>query len=102
MSENRGSWIGLWIGLGVLALLSPIGLIASGSAWGEWGADEFNQLLGYVPEGLKRFAETWNAPLPDYTIPGMGDVPGYILAAVSGMAIIALVTWFMGRILARK
>ncbi|MFQ6101892.1 MAG: PDGLE domain-containing protein [Anaerolineae bacterium] len=92
----------LWIGLGILALLSPLGLLASGTAWGEWGSDEFSDMLGYVPQGLAKFAEIWNAPLPDYTVPGLGDVPGYILSAVVGIALVALVGWGLGRLLARR
>jgi len=92
----------LWIGLGVLALLSPLGLLASGTAWGEWGADEFSDMLGYVPQGLAKFAEIWSAPLPDYTIPGLGDVPGYILSAIVGMALVVILTWGLGRLLARR
>ena len=91
----------LWIGLGILALLSPLGLLASGTAWGEWGADEFSDMLGYVPQGLAKFAEIWSAPLPDYTIPGLGDVPGYILSAIVGMALVVILTWGLGQLLAR-
>jgi len=92
----------LWIGLGILALLSPLGLLASGTAWGEWGADEFSDMLGYVPQGLAKFAEIWSAPLPDYTIPGLGDVPGYILSAIVGMALVVILTWGLGRFLAQR
>ncbi|MGQ9458836.1 MAG: PDGLE domain-containing protein [Anaerolineae bacterium] len=92
----------LWIGLAILALLSPLGLLAPGTAWGEWGAEEFHDLLGYVPQGLERFAEFWRAPLPDYTIPGLGDVPGYLLSAVVGMGLVVLATWGLGRVLARQ
>jgi hypothetical protein len=92
----------LWIGLAVLAVLSPLGLLAPGTAWGEWGAEEFQDMLGYVPQGLERFAEFWRAPLPDYAIPGLGDVPGYILSAVVGMGLVVLATWGLGRVLARQ
>ncbi len=90
----------LWIALGVLALLTPIGLIASGSAWGEWGSDELSTMLGYVPQGMAKFSDLWHAPLPDYTIPGLGETPGYVLSAVVGMALIALITWGIGKLLA--
>lgn len=92
----------LWIGLAVLAVLSPLGLLAPGTAWGEWGAEEFHDMLGYVPQGLERFAEFWRAPLPDYAIPGIGEVSGYILSAVIGMGLVVLATWGLGRLLARQ
>ena len=39
----------------VLALVAivPLGLIATGTAWGEWGAGELRRRLGYVPAGLR-------------------------------------------------
>ena len=42
-----------------LICLTPLGLLATGTAWGEWGADEIKDVvsggnaLGYVPEGMK-------------------------------------------------
>ncbi len=92
----------LWIVLGVLALLTPLGLLAPGSAWGEWGSDEVKSMLGYVPAGMAKFSELWRAPLPDYAVPGLGDTEGYILSAVVGIALIAVVTWGLGRILVSK
>lgn len=92
----------LWIGLGLLALLSPLGLLASNTAWGEWGTEELSQLLGYVPKGLVRFSGIWNAPLPDYSVPQTGEVSGYILSAVIGMALIIIITWGLGRFFVGK
>lgn len=48
----------LWIGIGILILLSPLGLLLpehfkAGDAWGEWGAGTFKELVGYIPQGLK-------------------------------------------------
>ena len=93
----------LWIGLGILAILSPLGLLASGDAWGEWGAEEFKKFLGYIPQGLKHFSNLWNAPLPDYTIPWLhNDYIGYIGAAIVGIILVAIFTWILGKILAKK
>jgi cobalt/nickel transport system permease protein len=47
------SWRPLVIGLVVLALLSPLGLLASGTAWGEWGSGEVGvEQIGYHLRGL--------------------------------------------------
>ncbi len=92
----------LWIGLGLLALLSPLGLLASNTAWGEWGTAELSRLLGYVPKGLVRFSGIWNAPLSDYSVPKTGEVPGYILSAIIGMTLIIIITWVLGRFFAGK
>jgi cobalt/nickel transport protein len=88
----------LWIALVVLALLSPLGLYLpelarAGAAWGEWGLDQIQQALGYVPAGMERMAEIWKAPLPDYTLPGPTDASlsrlslGYLLSAFLGMGL---------------
>ena len=103
----------LWIALGILILLSPLGLILpdhfkAGSAWGEWGADEMEKLVGYVPQGLKHLSELWNAPMPDYAFKGWEEkgLPhlsfAYILSAVVGVVLIALVIWLIGKCLIKK
>ena len=68
---SRARW--LW-GL-VLALLAavPLGLIATGTAWGEWGSGELRDRLGYVPSGFERFGEWWTGLLPGYALPGGGE-----------------------------
>ena len=102
-----------WIGLGCLVVLSPLGLILpdrfkAGSAWGEWGADEMEKLVGYVPQGLKRLSEVWNAPMPDYALKGWEEKGlahlsfAYILSAIVGIALIVLIVWLLGKLLVKK
>lgn len=92
----------LYIGLCVLCLLTPIGLLASGTAWGEWGKEKFIEMIGYVPKGLARFSGIWHAPFSDYTVTGTGNHIGYILSAFGGVLLVLLITWGLGKILARK
>ncbi|RDV84742.1 PDGLE domain-containing protein [Ammonifex thiophilus] len=97
----------LWFWIVVLIILSPLGLLAKGTAWGEWGSDELKEMLGMVPEGLAKLEETWHALLPDYSIPGFDktfaqQAVGYIVAAVVGVVLIALVAYLLGRLLARS
>lgn len=103
----------LWIGLGVLIILSPIGIILpdrfkAGSAWGEWGADEMQKLVGYVPQGLKKLSDLWNAPMPDYAFKGWEEKGlqylnfAYIVSAIVGILIIILVVFGIGKLLAKK
>ena len=103
----------LWIGLGVLIILSPLGLILpehfkAGSAWGEWEADEMQKLVGYVPRGLKKLSDLWNAPMPDYAFKGWEEkgLPylsfAYIVSAIVGIGIITLVVWGIGKLLTSK
>lgn len=99
------SLLPLWILLAILAILSPIGLLAQGTAWGEWGSAELEEMLGVsqIPEGMRQLETIWNAPLPAYDIPGLGNATvGYIASAVIGIALIVLVTFVLGRTLARK
>ena len=103
----------LWLALGALIMLSPLGLILperfkSGSAWGEWGADEMERLVGYVPQGLKRLSAAWNAPMPDYALKGWQGKGlahlslAYIPSAMAGVILIVLVVWLLGKILVKK
>jgi len=95
-------WL-LWGALGVVALATPIGLLASGTAWGEWGLDELKDLgLGFIPSGMQGFADWWPAPLPDYSFARMGAVIGYILCAFIGIALVAVLIWVFGRMFIRK
>ena len=71
------------------ALATPIGLLASGTAWGEWGAGELKDLgLNFIPQGIEKLTGWWPAPLPDYGFSRMGAVIGYVLSAFIGMALI--------------
>jgi hypothetical protein len=95
---------GLWIGLLVLALLTPLGLLASGTAWGEWGADEIEKVAGFVPVGLAKLSGLWKAILPDYAIPGwegfMKSAVGYIISALVGIGLIVGMSLVLGKLLA--
>jgi len=102
-----------WIGIAVLIILSPLGLIfpehfKAGSAWGEWGADEMQKLVEYIPKGLEKLSSLWNAPMPDYTFKGWEEKGlshlsfAYIISAVVGILIIVLVVLIIGKILTRK
>ena len=94
----------LWLGLVILILLSPLGIIIpekfkAGSAWGEWGVDEIQKIIGYIPRGLEKLAGLWKAPIPDYTLPGPF---GYILSAIIGVLAVAVVAFVLGKILSAK
>jgi hypothetical protein len=92
----------LYIGLFILCILTPIGLMASGDAWGEWGKEAFIKMIGYVPKGLERFSDFWKAPFPDYTFKGTGDYISYIISAFAGVLLVIICTWIIGKIVARK
>jgi cobalt/nickel transport system permease protein len=81
-----------WIALGVAAILSPVGLLATGDAWGEWDAEGFAQATGlhYVPHYIAH-GFSWNAMLPDYSMRGLPSAVGYILCAIIGVAVLIIV-----------
>lgn len=175
-------WRPLLIGLLLLALVSPLGLLASGTAWGEWGGDEIvSEQIGFhlrglnqadraalagelgtlaaatadqeaasglqtagaalldndlaaatarldphldtlraapagqypraaalasavkKPGGLDRWSSFWTAPIPDYAPSFLKSaVAGYIISALAGIAIVAGVTFLIGRLVARR
>jgi cobalt/nickel transport system permease protein len=78
--------------IAVLILLTPLGLLATGTAWGEWGADEIKDVvsggnaLGFVPQGMKN-GFRFDAIMPDYAVNGLPGIAGYLLAAIAGVAI---------------
>jgi cobalt/nickel transport system permease protein len=93
VSAGKLRW--LWVVLAVLVVASPLGLLAPGTAWGEWGADELGELgLSFIPQGLKALEGLWGAPLADYDLPALGNPSlGYILSAVVGVILIGVLTW---------
>jgi cobalt/nickel transport system permease protein len=86
---------GLWVILAVLIVASPLGLLAPGTAWGEWGTQELTRLgLGAIPAGLVKLSSIWGAPLAGYDLPALGNANlGYLLSAGVGIGITALVVW---------
>jgi len=102
----------LWIGIGILALLSPLGLIipalfGAGGAWGEWSLEEMKKLVGYVPQGMQKLARIWRSPMPDYAVPGQKqgltiESLGYVLSAIVGIAITAGAVYLITKLLGRK
>ena len=85
----------LWVGLAVLIVATPLGLLAPGTAWGEWGSDQFTELgLKFIPQGLKQLEGLWGAPLKDYDVAALGNSTlGYILSAGLGIVVVGIVAW---------
>jgi len=97
----------LWLGLAALMIASPLGLLAVGTAWGEWSADDFKQAAAReeiatashglappenAPAGMARLATIWSAPIPDYAPPFLrSEMLGYALSAMFGSGLIIIV-----------
>ncbi len=94
------------IGLVLLIILAPLGLLAVGETFGEWGSEELKEKLGYVPNGLEQLSSLWSAPLPDYAFPG-GEpsesmaAAAYILSAVIGVLVCGGLLYFVGKKVAK-
>lgn len=78
--------------LALLICATPIGLLASGTAWGEWGAEDLKEMISYIPQGLE------NGPLssfevlcPDYAIGSLPEWIAYVLSAIIGIAIAIII-----------
>jgi cobalt/nickel transport system permease protein len=99
----------LWGALALVLLLTPLGIVASGAAWGEWAPKDFGNAAARAqitaasgnaaapaaaPSGLARLANVWTAPLPDYAphfVKSAGF--GYLLSAMFGVGVILAVAW---------
>jgi cobalt/nickel transport system permease protein len=114
----QGGWLStraLWGTVAVLMILTPLGLLAAGTAWGEWGVEDFTkpemrqQITAasgnqpppaQVPQGLEQLASLWTAPLPDYAPPFLrSPVLGYLLSAMVGIGLIILAFLLAGWLL---
>jgi cobalt/nickel transport system permease protein len=89
---GRKSGALVYIFMAALICLVPLGLIAQGTAWGEWGVEEIADVassgapLGFVPQGMEG-GFSFSALAPDYSVPGMPEAAGYIVSALFGAAV---------------
>jgi cobalt/nickel transport system permease protein len=107
----------LWTALALLLALTPLGILAGGAAWGEWGAHDLSDAAArrriaaasrnlappaQAPRGLERLYSLWTAPFPQYA-PAFVRRPalGYALSAMFGSGIIILVFMIVSSLWAR-
>jgi len=103
----------LWAGLCVLMILTPLGTLAAGTAWGEWMASDFSNPAvrrqiaqssfqqappPRAPEGLERWSSLWTAPFARYAPPYVANPAfGYMLSAMFGAGLVMLASLTVGR-----
>lgn len=96
----------LWIALAALLILTPLGILAAGAAWGEWAPEDFSKPAArqemaaasanqappaQAPAGLQKLATIWTAPMPRYAPPILKSPQlGYVLSAMAGTGLILL------------
>ncbi len=89
--QSNSRFAPLYILLALLIALTPLGLLAQGTAWGEWGTDEITdsevtgQALDYTPAAMTDGFQ-WNALVPDYSFAGLPEWFAYVLSALAGVA----------------
>jgi len=108
----------LLIALALLLALTPLGILAGGAAWGEWGARDFSAAgarqriaaassnvtpPSHAPQGLERLCSVWTAPFPQYA-PAFVRRPaiGYLLSAMFGSGAIILASLMFNALWARR
>jgi cobalt/nickel transport system permease protein len=112
--SERAAMRPLWVALALLMVLTPLGILAAGSAWGEWAPKDFSnpQTRGQIaaasanaappsqaPAGLQRLATFWTAPMPRYAPPVLKSAGwGYLLSAITGTGLIILLFLAAGRL----
>jgi cobalt/nickel transport system permease protein len=107
----------LWWMVACLMLLTPLGILAAGTAWGEWSSTAFmnpqtrDQIASAsgnhvppssVPVGIQRLSSLWTAPFPGYA-PRFIRNPmfGYLLSAIFGVGFLVLAS-LLARAVSRK
>ena len=91
------------ITLAIMAVLSPLGLLAPGGAFGESAPKDLDLAkyhLSAVPEGLQKYANFWgDALLPGY---GNGSWWQYTLSAVIGIVVVAALVGGIAGLIGRR
>jgi cobalt/nickel transport system permease protein len=100
-APREGRWLWpvawkLWLALGVLLVLTPLGIVAVGTAWGEWSPADFGP--GRVPHGLERLSSIWTAPFARYSASFIRSASlGYFVSAMLGVGLIIVLSLLVYR-----
>ena len=78
---NAGRQWPVYVLLGCLICAVPAGLLATGTAWGEWEVTDI---------GIEKKFD-FASLFPDYSISGLPEVAGYIISAIIGVALVIII-----------
>jgi len=106
----------LWLVVALLMLLTPLGILAAGSAWSEFSPSEFantgpkaqiaaaaNVPRETTPSGMQRLANLWTAPFPAYAPSFVKSAGfGYLLSAMFGVGFLLALSLLAQRYLERR
>jgi cobalt/nickel transport system permease protein len=95
------------VAMGVLALLTPIGLLAPGGAFGEDAPEDLDLAklhLSAIPDGLNKYNGFWHHALFDGYDFGGDAHPwiGYLVSAAVGIAVVGLVVFGVAKLIQRR
>lgn len=80
----------------VLLALTPLGLLASGAAWGEWELKSVAEKVGYTPAGSAAVRPIMTPMLPDYGLANSSGwawlVLGCLVSAAVGAVLVSVFT----------
>ncbi len=107
----------LWLIVALFLVLTPLGILAAGKAWGEWRAADFKNPAARAsmasasghrmppasaPSGLARLSLLWTAPVSDYSPSFVRSSSfGYFVSAALGVGAIILVVSFTSWLVAK-
>ena len=89
------------VAIAVMVVLTPLGLLAPGTAFGEDAPNELAANLGLatVPAGMARYADFWRSALfPDYLSASPWT---YMVSAVVGIVVVGLIVYVVGLLAVR-
>jgi cobalt/nickel transport system permease protein len=111
----------LWIAVALLMVLTPLGILATGKAWGEWSPSELARQQkqptnaqpsnasidtaqpAAVPAGMQSLSNLWTAPFPAYAPPFVRSAGfGYFLSAMFAVGVLLLISLVMKRSVDRR
>jgi len=101
----------LWVTVALLMCLTPFGILAAGTAWGEWSANELpsaaatsaNADIDQTPSGILRLSTVWTAPMPGYAPRFVKSAAfGYLLSAMFAVGLLMLCSWLAQRMSRRR
>jgi cobalt/nickel transport system permease protein len=104
VGSPRHSLRRLWMTVALLLVLTPLGILAAGTAWGEWNGSAFSNTQerariaaasqnqpapSVAPSGLQRLSKLWTAPVPAYAPQFIKSASfGYFLSGMFGVGLV--------------
>jgi cobalt/nickel transport system permease protein len=88
----------LWTAVAALMLITPLGILAAGKAWGEWSPAQLSKLpsssaTAAAPAGLQKLSSLWTAPFPSYAPAFVKNSSfGYLLSAIFGVGLLLAIS----------